>query len=211
MIVMVSNQTGSALADIGRRHPGRLGHLYSPGGLEKAPKAQPDWVGGRYALDNGRFRLLNGEEWSERDFLSMVDLAAERGLSPRFLTVPDLPGSHERTLDEWESWAPRLSAYGWPLAFVAQDGCDPGDVPHSADVVFLGGTTEWKWRSLEPFCASFQRVHVGRVNAYRRLIRCDRLGVESVDGTGWFHDNPRQLQGLRRYLERGVEQFSMFG
>ena len=33
---------------------------------------------------------------------------------------------------------------------------------------------------------AFPRVHVGRVNTLTKLLSCERLNVESVDGTHWF-------------------------
>jgi hypothetical protein len=76
----------------------------------------------------------------------------------------------------------------------------PGDIPKGVEVVFIGGTTDWKWRSIDLWCSSFPRVHVGRVNGYDGLIRCACAGAESVDGTGWFRGDKQQLAGLLRFL-----------
>ena len=35
-------------------------------------------------------------------------------------------------------------------------------------------------------------VHVGRVNSMKRLRVCEDLGVDSVDGTGWFRARDRK-------------------
>jgi hypothetical protein len=93
--------------------------------------------------------------------------------------------------------------YGWPLAFAVQDGMTPSDVPGNAEVVFVGGTTKWKWDTAEMWAKSFPRVHVGRVNEVRRLWQCADLGIEPVDGTGWFRDSEdgRRIPQLVGFLE----------
>ena len=42
---------------------------------------------------------------------------------------------------------PALKAFGVPLAFVAQDGMTPEDIPQDAGVVFIGGSTSCKLRT----------------------------------------------------------------
>jgi hypothetical protein len=96
-------------------------------------------------------------------------------------------------------WAGR---YGWPLAIAVQDGMTPADIPANAEVIFIGGTTEWKWRSLPMWAQTGARVHVGRVNEVERLHICERWRVESVDGTGWMQgtENGRQARSLGQWL-----------
>jgi len=78
------------------------------------------------------------------------------------------------------------------------------DVPISADVVFVGGSTEWKWATMPMWCGNFQRVHVGRVNTYRLLWKCHDAGAESCDGTGWWRGDQKQARDLRAYLEEST-------
>ena len=103
---------------------------------------------------------------------------------------------------EWDQWAPRLQKDGWALAMAVQDDMKPEDVPGEAEVVFVGGTTLWKRRTIHMWCEEFSRVHVGRINTEKWLWACHRAGAESTDGTGWFRGSARQLNGLKRYLER---------
>ena len=107
-------------------------------------------------------------------------------------------GDKSRTLEAWEKYSTRVRAYGWPVAFVAQDGMIPADVP-PCSVVFLGGTYKWKWRNAEQF-ASFPRLHIGRVNTLGKLRRCEELGVESVDGTGWFRRPEKEFAELEEFF-----------
>ena len=104
-------------------------------------------------------------------------------------------------MESWDRYSRVASDYGWPLAFAVQDGMVPADVPSAANVVFVGGTTEWKWNTVATWAAAFPRVHVGRVNGHA-IWECDRLGVESIDGTGWFRDDGRKGRILKDWIER---------
>lgn len=58
-----------------------------------------------------------------------------------------------------------------------------------------GGGDEFKDAAIAPWCARFPgRVHVLRVNNWDRLVRSWRAGAVSVDGSGWFHRDPRSNQ-----------------
>lgn len=179
------------------RYPGRLGHLYSPGG-QRGPYP---WL--PYALDNGAFPAWSkGQPWPEAEYLGLLEWAVESCASPCWALVPDVVADRDGTIASWSQWEPRLRSYGWPLAFAAQDGMTFDDVPSNADVVFLGGTTEWKRFAIKPWCAHFPRVHVGRVNTLKWLRICREAGAESVDGTGWLRAGPQsaQWQGLLVFL-----------
>lgn len=194
---MPSNNTGVAVRALFDRFPGKIGHLMSPDGWREP------W--GEYALDNGAFTAWkNGERWKRVGFLELVEKAVRLGRAPRWIVVPDAVGDRRRTLELWSEWATTLREwYGFPLAFACQDGMQPEDVPPAADVLFIGGTTAWKWASLPMWCATGRRVHVGRVNSPSALFRCRELGVESIDGTGWIRGgetDPKWI-GLVAFLE----------
>lgn len=194
MMVMPANHSSAhQLAAQYGRH--LVGHLYSPGGYRSPRELE-------CAVDNGVF--AKGDAWDADTFLHMLDGMQIDGVRPRWVLVPDVVADREQTLAKWQEWAPRLRRYyGWPLAFAVQDGMTVEDVPADADVVFVGGSTRWKWQTVALWCAHFPRVHVGRVNTERRLWQCARLGAESCDGTGWFRDvGGKQAQGLRNYLHR---------
>lgn len=198
MIVMPANHRGIVCGWLAGRFPGRIGHLYSPGGITQLYDFLP------FALDNGRFAACaKGQTWDEQAYLGMLDRVAADVHKPSWLLVPDVVADHEGTQREWDRWAHRLrSTYGWPLAFAVQDGMDVDDVPKEAEVVFIGGSTEWKRRTLHDWCDAHPRVHVGRINTNRWLWECDTAGAESCDGTGWFRGDQEQLRGLIDYLER---------
>tara|TARA_Y100000310_G_scaffold248082_1_gene253895 strand:+ start:3705 stop:4277 length:573 start_codon:yes stop_codon:yes gene_type:complete len=152
-------------------------------------------------IDNGAYSAFkNGSEWDEARFLGGCEYFLKRHVSPLWVVVPDVVGDPVATLKLWECWSPYISEhFGWPLAFAVQDGMSVFDVPELADVVFVGGSTEWKWGNVYKFSSAFPRVHVGRVNSLANLWFCHDAGVESVDGTGWTRTE-RQKSQLEHYL-----------
>lgn len=88
-----------------------------------------------------------------------------------FVAVPDVVGDAAATLISWHEWASSFD--DWPLAFVAQDGSAPADIPADATALFIGGTTEWKESGAAVIMikAAQRRglhIHIGRVNWARR-------------------------------------------
>lgn len=180
---------------------GSLGWLYNA----VTDAGRDPWDEMPYAIDNGIYGAFEGgRRWRHRDFYRGIDaLMLKARMSrhlPLWIAVPDAVADRERTLRRWAVHAPRLHSYGVPLAFVVQDGMTAADVPEGAAVVFVGGSTAWKERTLGMWCSVFPRVHVGRVNGYRMLRACADAGAESCDGTGWFRGDKNQLAGLERFL-----------
>lgn len=201
MMVMLANNSGATARSLAARYPGRIGHLYSPGG-ERGPFDEFP-----YALDNGAFSAwTSGEEWNKGAWLDLVGWAKAAETPPLWAAVPDVVADAAATIRSWFAYSHHVAATEWPLAFVAQDGMSVRDVPTSANVVFIGGSTEWKRKALGEFTRAFERVHVGRVNGYSMLDACYELGVESVDGTGWLRGDKRQLGGLVRFLDETSDQ-----
>lgn len=195
MLVMPANNTGIQVGYLAGRYPGMIGHLYGPGGACGPFGFMP------YGLENGRYPAWEKKrEWDRGAFVALLDRYRYCGHRPLWAAVPDVVTDRAATLASWAEWVPLLRPYGFPLAFVVQDGMAAADVPAAADVVFVGGSTEWKWRTLRRWCADFPRVHVGRVNGYSGLWQCHDAGAESCDGTGWFRGDQQQLDGLYRYL-----------
>lgn len=194
--VMPSNSGKALIHYLAGKHPGALGHLYAPGG-QRGPFA---WL--PYALDNGAWPAFkNGRAWDGDAYGELLGWAERADAAPLWLLVPDKVGDRDETLRLWDAWYAPLARLGWPLAFAAQDGMTPADVPGEAEVIFVGGTYEWKWRAAPELCAAFPRVHVGRVNSPRRLWQLLEWGAESCDGTGWNMGDRTQTQGLVHFLE----------
>lgn len=171
------------------KYPGRIGSLLSPGRWKNPVTFAP------YALDNGAFKGFNAEK-----FIGLCEKARFQKPAPIWVVIPDCVGDMAKTNQMYCEWIDRVKSYGWPVAFAVQDGMTPSDVP-PCDVVFVGGTFEWKWRNLKTWTANFKRVHVGRVNTERHLWQAQDAGAESCDGTGWFRNIRNELPKLLRFLD----------
>lgn len=175
LLVMVSNQTGIEVGLLAGKYPGRIGHMFSPGG-ERGP-----WPELPSALDNDAWPAAkNDRPRNEAGHLKMLNWALLSGARFRFALVPDVVGDRDATLREWERWSPKMAQMGFRLGFAAQDGMTFGDVPDGECVVFLGG------------------------NGMPRLLAAHHAGAVSVDGTGWFHKGrtvtSSQTNELRKFL-----------
>ncbi len=200
MIVMPSNATGIWTGYLARQYenaPARLGHLYSPG-KKGFPKRGP-FPFMPYALDNGAWPAFkNRKRWNIEEWRKLLIDAHHATPPPMWALVPDVVGDREATLYRWKDFAPELTAFGWPLAFAAQDGMTFEDVPREASIVFIGGSDDWKWNNLKAWCARFP-CHVGRVTGLTRLRLTWAAGAKSCDATGHFRTD-RQRRHLMRFL-----------
>lgn len=133
-----------------------------------------------FAIDNGCF-----SGFREKEFVSLLKrewLFKEKAL---FVCVPDKVGCHKTTLQMWEDHNHLCD--GFKKAFVAQDNYE--GMPDNADVLFIGGTNEFK-DSLAAYEACVlallenKHVHVGRVNGLDRFIKYNDLGANTCDGSG---------------------------
>jgi hypothetical protein len=195
MMVMPANNTGMTVGYLAGRWPGRIGSIMSPDGWRTLPPWLP------YAIDNGAYPIWRrGGTWDEDAFYRLCAKATFIH-EPLWIAVPDVVADREATLDSWRRHHLKVSLFAPHLAFVVQDEMTPDDIPNNADVVFIGGTTEWKWKNLRTWTKHFPRVHVGRVNTERLLWEAHDAGAESCDGTGWFRGDVKQLNGLFHYLE----------
>lgn len=199
MKVFVSNNTGWRTHYLQGRY-GNLGLLMSPDGL-RGP-----WPHLPYALDNGAFgAYLRNQEFDSEGYRRALSWTVDKLAHPLWVVVPDVVADAEATFDSWDRWQDEVRGWGFPLAFAVQDGMTPDQVRArgvEADVVFVGGTTDWKEATLAEWCAEFPRVHVGRINGLRGLNLCAEAGAESCDGTGWFRGRADQLDGLIEFLRR---------
>lgn len=205
MMIMVSNQTGVEVGILTMKYPGWIGHLFSPGG-QRGP-----WPEIPYALDNGAWpAYLNGEEWSEAEWMALLRWAVLSGIPPLWALVPDVVGNREATLERWHKYVDVVRGFGFRPAFAVQNKMTFDDVPDDECMLFIGGDDAFKDAAIAPWCARFPgRIHVGRVNFWPRLLACYRAGAVSVDGTGWFRKGRTmtnsQWNDLRKFLRETAE------
>lgn len=136
-----------------------------------------------WAIDNGAFAALDIPALCA--LLKREEHHRERCL---FVTVPDIVASAQRTLELFEHFKPKLA--GWPLAIACQDGQERLPIPWGdITAVFIGGSTNWKCSEhvghiIKTAKIMEKWVHVGRVNDPGRFDHFEKLGTDSIDGTG---------------------------
>ncbi len=202
-MVMCGNYNKRFLSEA-RANPGRLGWLFGPTHF-MTPK--PDI---EFALDNDAYPdWTKGKTFNYPAWVGMLDKVRLSGIAPRWVAVPDVVTNRKATLESWKRFAPVARCYGWPMAFVVQDGMTERDIPQDAALVFVGGSTQWKWRSIPTWVKAFPRVHVGRCGTSReKLDRLEQMGVESCDGSGFFRDTAagKNARNLFAWLARETHQ-----
>lgn len=157
---------------------GLLGCIVTP----KQGNRLPDGVS--FCADNGAFG--KGYPGDDAWWAWLQTLPADRCA---FAVAPDVPFDAQATLAKSGPWLERIRTLGIPAALAAQDGIESLGVPwDSFDVLFIGGTTEWKLgrhaRALiREAKLRGKTVHMGRVNSERRLRYAHHIGCDSADGT----------------------------
>ena len=156
--------------------------------------------GCKWAMDNQAFTQgFNAHEYFYR--LLMLEPFWSNCL---FLVVPDVVGDAIQTLDNWRHWVRYFAT--WSVAFVAQDGQENLPMPDDFDVLFIGGTTEWKESDAAIDCikrARYKRIHIGRVNTWRRYRHFARMpGAENwtCDGTRIRYERDKATRDWQRYM-----------
>lgn len=211
MIVMPANSTGWFWHTNAIRY-GVLGHLYSPG-AQRGP-----WKHFPYALDNGAFacwdaanNTWDAEAWDEFAWKRLLFWSQAAPIPAKWAIVPDVPGNADLTFARWPRYAPIVREAGIPLAIAVQDGMTTADIRRirpQPEVIAVGGSTEWKWKTVEQWAADFPRVHLLRCNIPTKLQWLTDLGIESCDGTGWNRGNRTQTAGLEQWMRANAsDQF----
>lgn len=159
---------------------GLLGYIDTPAQGNRRP------AGVVWCADNGCF----GKGYpGDLKWLAWLEKNAEDACTCLFATAPDVVGDASATLERSVPFLPTIRALGYPAALVAQDGLEDLDVPWDEfDVLFIGGSTEWKLGSaaralVRQAKVRGQHVHMGRVNSARRYRYAYEIGCDSVDGT----------------------------
>lgn len=192
-MIYYANPSTEAIRDEMAR--GRLGCIDTP---LQGNRIDPAWD---VIADNGCFSdQWDADRWW--DWLQQHDPV-------RFAVCPDvvdLDGgeTHWPTVDLWHEWAPRIRSLGHEPAFVLHRGATVDTIPSTANVLFIGGDTEWK---LGPEVASLcvhmggRWLHMGRVNSLRRFRTARTLGCDSVDGTHLTFAPDLELPKLLRWID----------
>jgi hypothetical protein len=184
----------------------RFGILTTPGhaGIPAGIVAGMDW-----AADNEAF--TRGFD-PDRFFPWLNRLAPHRACC-LFIPVPDVVSDAAATTANYWQWMPHFT--GWPLAFVAQDGQEDLAFPSDEwQVLFIGGSTEWKLSIGAESCikraqAMGKRIHIGRVNWWKRYAHFRAMeGSDewTCDGTRTrYEGTKRTVEAWADYMERSYQ------
>jgi hypothetical protein len=182
------------------QHREYVGILHSPAcgnSIDRTVASGLPW-----ACDNGAYSGFDATAY--RALVAKCEGHQRHGL--RWIACPDVVGDHQGTMALWDQWAMYLIRRRLPIAFVAQDGCNSGDVPWDyMQCLFIGGTSEWKLsqeavRLIAIAKIKAHQVHVGRVNSRKRIRWCFDQGVASVDGTSMSMFSETYLPKFAGYI-----------
>lgn len=157
----------------------QLGYIDTPAQGNRRPE------GVMWCADNGCF----SDKFDEAKWWEWLEANASAADTCLFAVAPDVVGDAVATLERSLPWLPRIRALGYPAAFVAQDGLEDLATPWDEfDVLFIGGSTEWKLghhaRNLVREAKRRGKdVHMGRVNSAKRYRYAEAIGCDSADGT----------------------------
>jgi hypothetical protein len=169
---------------------GTLGYIDTPAQGNKRP------AGVVWCADNGCF----SDKWDQEKWWQFLVDNAHDAATCLFAVAPDVVGDAYATTVRFRKWWQRIRALGYPVAYVAQDGLEklrgntvgggltfpvPWD---SFDVLFIGGSTNWKLGEAARGIVAEAKgrgkwVHMGRVNSQRRFEYARAIGCDSADGT----------------------------
>jgi hypothetical protein len=215
MILLVSNSKNRVETPSDQIH---VGDFISPRQY-KLTGTTPFW-----AADNDAFSGFDSDR-----YLRMLDAAAEAEVAPQWITVPDVVGDHDRTMEMWHKWKGKLLERNLPPAFVLQNGIEDyldyhltqwSDwiLPPEAACYFIGGDNHFKFSKVVEFITGMSNggfnvdgnpkwMHMGRVNSVRRMNWAKKMGCDSCDGSGMarfttsvLHPMIRALKGISNKL-----------
>lgn len=180
MLNLVSRAPHSIVAHIGELYATHSGLLTSPySGFR--PETALEY-GARWAADNGCFL-----RYDPARILSM--LRRYQSVSGcLWIVVPDVVRDAGETLRLYHQWRDVYRLYGYPLAFVAQNGIEQYQLEWDFECLFIGGDDAFKYSdTVRHFVAEAKRrgkwVHNGRVNTPERILYSRAIGCDSFDGT----------------------------
>lgn len=185
---------------------GTLGFIDTP----MQGNTRPDGV--TWCADNGCF----GKGFSEDHWWNWLVNNAHQADTCVFATAPDVVGDAAATLKRAQPWLPRIRQLGYPAAFVAQDGQEDLPTPwNEFDVLFIGGSTEWKLgpharRLVSQAKKQGKHVHMGRVNSLRRFQYAQAIGCDSVDGTYLTFGPDTNLPKVMHWSQLTADQDALF-
>jgi len=178
----------------------KLGFLITPNMGNKAPRPQ------HWGADSGLFSTKGAREFNQAKYLTW--LSTRDRSNCLFAPAPDVYADWDATLKASRPVLPEIRRRGFKAALILQDGATPETVPWGEfDVLFIGGTTEFK---LSTEAARIARqahdrgvwVHMGRVNSYKRLAYAASIECDSADGTFLKYGPDQNIPRMQGWFEK---------
>lgn len=207
-MLYLANPCGPAVIEA--MHARTIGYIDTPAQRNRRP------AGVTWCADNGCF--TTGYPGDEKWIAWLTKHSADAATC-LFATAPDVVGDAAATLARSAPWLPAIRGLGYPAALVAQDGLEDLEVPWDTfDVLFIGGSTEWKLggaaRALvREAKGRGKHVHMGRVNSLRRYRYAQAIGCDSADGTFMVFGPDKNLGRVRSWIQHTETQpeLNIFG
>ena len=172
-------------------------------GLFTSPKAGFDVSNAkRWAADNGCFLRYEPDK-----FRAMLERYQAYTSTCKFIVCPDRVQNAVKTIQLFHMWYHSIKAYGYPVAFVLQDGITMDTVPwRLADAIFVGGSNQFKDSLI---CRQIVKkairlgmcVHNGRISSPPKIVENNRLGVTSFDSTAYNLHRPGDIRKHIAYVK----------
>lgn len=130
-----------------------------------------------------------------------------------FVVAPDILTNAKATLEVFWYWQPIIKAYGFPVAFVVQDGIEAYPPPWEyLDALFIGGTNKTKYSRhvaelVKEAKGRGKYVHVGRINSVHAIRYCQLIGADSFDGTNFTRDMQRETLKTLPHQKQVLQPF----
>lgn len=200
------------LPSAGELAPGFIGTLttYKTGGVPLSIKQGALWAG-----DNCAF-----VGFDERRFINWLEMMRPYRATCLFVVVPDVVGDALGTYANYKQWWPTL--YGWPLAYVAQNGQEHLEWPGIIDFTDFYGLhcTEdddisyWEtWRQWQREGLDWTTLFIGGTDDWRSSETVDHLIAEAQEMGKHVHIG--RVNYWRRYARfaqlPGSENFTCDG
>jgi hypothetical protein len=188
---------------------GELGAILNPASGNKLPN------GALFGADNAVF---GGKYPGDKAYLEWLGRLAPHSERALWATAPDIVGDHFCTYARSRDMLPKIREFGFPAAFVAQDGMEFDHhmgMWEEWDVLFIGGTTAWKMSQAAVDLAIFaiglgKCVHLGRCNSLERLRYAQYIGATTADGTYTVFAPDKNLQAVLRWRSELTDQEALF-
>lgn len=208
MLLLVNGATQT----VARQPLDAVGHLLSPRAGNRLGTVTA--TGRMWAADNDAFLAWD----QERYWKMLINISKADRSRLLWVTVPDVVGNAQETINRWHEWLPQLDYLGLPAAFVGQDGL--GAIAdeiqwHELECFFIGGSDEWKLSAeAEDFAREAKRrgkwVHMGRVNSVKRMRHAMEIGCDSIDGRSFSAWPDRYQPWGVKQIKRLKQYRSMF-